>query len=70
MVFNQIYGKDFKTLVAELRVEEAKRLMKKDPSATMEYVALHSGFREPTTNFFRRFKEIVGMTPTEWKLVK
>lgn len=65
MVVKQVYGVDFRTLIAERRINEAKLYMLDHPEATIEQVAAHSGFKD-TATFFHRFKSITGDSPRVW----
>ena len=65
MVVKQVYGVDFRTLIAERRINEAKLYMLDHPEATIEQVAAHCGFKD-TATFFHRFKSITGDSPRVW----
>ena len=56
---------NFSRFVNGYRIEYAKQLMLRKPGIKMTQVAIESGFSNDT-NFFRTFKAIVGMTPSEW----
>lgn len=56
---------NFSQFVNGYRIEYAKQLMLQKPGIKMTQVAIESGFSNDT-NFFRTFKNIVGMTPSEW----
>ena len=56
---------NFSQFVNGYRIEYAKQLMLRKPGIKMTQVAIESGFSNETT-FFRTFKNIVGMTPSEW----
>lgn len=56
---------NFSQFVNGYRIEYAKQLMLRKPGIKMTQVAIESGFSNDT-NFFRTFKAIVGMTPSEW----
>jgi AraC-like DNA-binding protein len=62
---NTEYGCNFYQLVSRYRIEEAKQLMRQNPSMKMQEVAANSGFSSPTV-FGRVFARETGMTPTEW----
>jgi len=64
-LINQTYGMGFKTLIATLRIEEAKRLLLESPDTPIESISMQCGFKDKV-NFFRRFKEITGKTPRVW----
>lgn len=65
MIVKQVYGVDFRTLIAERRINEAKLYMLDHPEATIEQVAAHCGFKD-TATFFHRFKSITGDSPRVW----
>lgn len=54
-------GKNFKTLLHEVRIENAKRLIMED-SCTLTEIASKVGYQTPAF-FFRIFKRMTGMTP-------
>lgn len=56
----------FSQFVNTYRVEHAKQLLLSNPDTRASEVWMESGFANETT-FFRSFKAIVGMTPSEWK---
>ena len=56
---------NFSQFVNGYRIEYAKQLMLRKPGIKMTQVAMESGFSNETT-FFRTFKAIVGMPPSEW----
>ena len=57
------------TLVRELRLNHAVRLMKEHPEMSLEQVCLSSGFSN-TTSFRRSFKEKFGISPSEFRETK
>lgn len=57
------------TLVRELRLKYAVRLMNEQPDLTIEKVCLQSGFTNPDT-FTRNFKAKYGMTPSAFQQSK
>lgn len=59
------YAFNFSQFVNGYRIEYAKQLMLRKPGIKMTQVAIESGFSNETT-FFRTFKTIVGMPPSEW----
>ena len=59
------YAFNFSQFINGYRIEYAKQLMLRKPGIKMTQVAIESGFSNDT-NFFRTFKAIVGMTPSEW----
>ncbi len=59
-------GVSFPVLVARYRVEYAQSLMLREPGKRLSKVAEESGFADDAS-FFRTFKQITGVTPSEWK---
>lgn len=55
----------FFQFVNKYRVEEAKRLLREEPSLTIEEVALRSGFSS-RISFTRVFTNETGLSPREW----
>ena len=56
----------FSTFVNKYRVEHAKQLLRQHPDMKINTIGHESGFANETS-FFRTFKAITGMTPSEWK---
>ncbi len=65
MVVNSSKGISFSQLVNGYRVEYAKQQMQTHPEMKLANVAICSGFSSDTS-FYRTFKAITGMTPSEW----
>lgn len=63
---NSAYGCSFYQWVNDLRIKEAKRMMREQPEMTMEDISKHCGFSY-RRNFSRIFVETTGMTPSEWR---
>ena len=59
-------GCTFSTFVNKYRVEYAKQLLSQHPDMKINTIGNESGFANDTS-FFRTFKAITGMTPSEWK---
>ena len=57
------------TLIRELRLDHAVRLMNESPDFTIEQVCQASGFTNADT-FTRNFKAKYGMTPTAYRQIK
>ena len=55
----------FFQFVNRYRIEEAKRLLREEPSLTIEQVALRSGFSS-RVSFTRVFTNETGLSPREW----
>lgn len=66
---NHLAGQSFSDFVNNWRIEYAKKLMKSDARLTITEVADRAGFTDRTT-FYRSFKKISGMGPTEWLQTK
>lgn len=62
---NTEYGCNFYQYVTHYRIEEAKRLMRENPSIKVQEVSERSGFSSPTV-FGRVFLRETGKTPREW----
>jgi AraC-like DNA-binding protein len=66
-VVNEVLNKSFFELIAELRVEEAKRLLKEQPNIKVEEIGEQVGYNSKSS-FYNVFKKITGMTPAEYRL--
>ncbi len=55
----------FATWITDLRIEEAKKMLKEHPNWSNDYVAKHCGFSS-RTYFQKKFKEMVGIPPGEY----
>jgi len=67
-IINQNSGKNYSTLINELRIEHAKKLLANEEYSnyTISALGLESGFNTKT-NFYSTFKKITGHTPNEYK---
>lgn len=65
MLFHRETGQTFTDFLTEQRLELAKELLK-DIRLTVSEVAHRAGFADPAY-FSRRFKNKVGISPTEWR---
>jgi AraC-like DNA-binding protein len=63
---NSQRGISFSQFISEYRVAHAKELMSTQPGKKISEVWMASGF-STETSFFRTFKAVTGMTPSEWK---
>lgn len=63
---NSQQGCSFSQFVNEYRVAYAQELMRRLPDMKIVEVWMQSGF-STETSFFRSFKAVTGMTPSEWK---
>lgn len=64
-VINIAFGKSFPKLLNDLRIEEAK-IMLRDPSIPVQVIAFESGFNS-LASFNRVFREVTGETPTAYR---
>ena len=63
---NLYFGMSFRDYLSSLRMDYAKQLMKDEPDASLDYIAVKSGLLS-STQFIRQFREVEGVTPTVWK---
>ena len=63
---NSQRGCSFTQFVNTYRVEHAKKLLRTQPDMKLSEVCTASGFASEST-FFRTFKAVTGMTPSEYK---
>jgi len=63
---NLYYGMSFRDYLSSKRLEYARQLMTDEPDASLDYIAVKSGFQS-STQFIRKFRETEGITPTLWK---
>lgn len=59
-------GINFNSFVNTYRVAYAQQLLQRQPDIKMAAVAAESGF-SGTSSFFRTFKAVTGVTPSEWR---
>ena len=59
-------GQTFNEFVTSYRIRYAQTLIKENPQMLMSQVCEESGFTSERS-FFRNFKAVTGLTPTEWK---
>lgn len=65
-LFKKMLGVPFKVLLAEVRIEKAKKLLVENPALSVTEVSLDSGFGD-LSHFERTFKRIVGVNPREYR---
>ena len=65
-VINEKMGKTYFELLAQYRIDEACRLLKSDEQLTVEQVAFDVGYNSKSA-FNKKFKEIKGETPREFR---
>ena len=62
---NNSKGYSFSQFVNNYRVVYAQQQLREHPEKKMSQVGMESGFANDTT-FYRVFKAITGLTPSEW----
>ena len=65
-LINTEYGISFSRYVREHRVEEAKRLLRAEPDASVLSISLEVGFKSQS-NFYAAFKELTGQSPSAFR---
>jgi AraC-like DNA-binding protein len=65
-IINRHFGCNFNVWVNRKRVAEAQTRLRAEPKTQITVIAFESGFNSIAT-FNRVFKEIVGISPTEWR---
>lgn len=68
-VINETYGKNFKTLLNEIRVREASKMLEDHETYgnyTIQAISEEVGYKS-STNFIIAFKKLVGMTPSVYQ---
>lgn len=68
-VINNGLGKSFFEMVAEYRIEEAKKLLKDQPNIKVEEIAEQVGYNSKSS-FNNSFKKLTGFTPSEYRSEK
>ena len=66
---NERYGINFSRWISEMRIDEAKRLMEKEPDEGLEWVALQTGFSS-LSYFSKVFSQVVGVSPKKWRALQ
>lgn len=64
---NKNLHQTFRDYVNSLRIDYAKQMMLSHPDMVQEEIASKSGFSE-ASQFNKKFKQMVGMTPRQWML--
>lgn len=57
---------NFAELINSMRINKAKQLIQEHPELTNPEIASMSGYNSESS-FYRNFKEITGITPSQWK---
>lgn len=65
---NKTYNCTFKSLLTQLRLEEAKILLSNAKKYPIAEVAAKSGFSS-SESFIHVFKKTTGLTPAKWRMV-
>lgn len=68
-VINETYGKNFKTILNELRVREASKMLDDHETYgayTIQTISEEVGYKS-STSFIQAFKKLVGMTPSVYQ---
>ncbi len=63
---NQTYGMNFSSLINQLRVEDAKKILFEQPELPIFIIAMQLGYAD-TSHFCKQFKHISGISPSGWK---
>ena len=66
-IISKCSGTNIPGYINRMRVEYAAQMLKDNPDSTVQSVAVASGFVSQTT-FIRAFKNVFGMTPSDFKL--
>ena len=62
MLFHNFIKQDFRNYVNDLRIEEGRKMMEKNPTMRILDVALDCGFRS-LNSFYRAYKRVYGQIP-------
>jgi len=62
---NQLSGMNFRSWLAKYRIDFAISLIKENPDIKVDAVVSACGF-DSRASYYRQFKNITGMSPTEW----
>jgi AraC-like DNA-binding protein len=63
---NKYRKQTFREWINEMRIEEAKTLLRQHPKLSIQEIALHTGFANKS-NFGRQFLKQTGSTPKKWR---
>ncbi|MDR2680960.1 MAG: AraC family transcriptional regulator [Tannerella sp.] len=66
LYINQHLNRSFRTWINELRINEAKRLLRSNPELTVNEIANRTGFAK-NNHFYTLFLKGVGQTPSAWR---
>ncbi len=65
-LINTQYGYGFSKYIREIRVSQAKLLLKNEPNSSVLSISLETGFRSQS-NFYAAFKDITGLSPGSYR---
>ncbi len=65
-LINTHFEMGFSQYIRQLRVEQAKRLLKSQPDASVLSISMETGFKSQS-NFYAAFKEITGLSPGSYR---
>ncbi|MFW0777533.1 MAG: helix-turn-helix domain-containing protein [Rickettsiales bacterium] len=65
-IINHYFGKNFSELMNGYRIEEAKKRLREEPNYQITLIGFEVGFNS-IASFNRVFKDMVGVSPTEWR---
>jgi AraC-like DNA-binding protein len=65
-LINTNYAVGFSRYIRELRVEQAKVLLKNEPDVSILSISMETGFKSQS-NFYAAFKEITGISPGSYR---
>lgn len=66
LYFDQVVGQDFRSWRAELRINDAKKMLTEDKTLSISYICELCGFSD-RSNFHRQFTRAVGCSPKHWR---
>ncbi|WP_144392147.1 AraC family transcriptional regulator [Pleionea sediminis] len=61
-LINTRFGMNFSQYLRDIRIKEAKELLKNEPDASILSISMETGFKSQS-NFYAAFKDITGMSP-------
>ncbi|MBR4809786.1 MAG: helix-turn-helix transcriptional regulator [Bacteroidales bacterium] len=68
-IFRRHFGKSFLQWRKEVRIKEAKLLLKRDRKTPTALIGEAVGINDKS-NFKRQFRDLTGVTPAQWRLKK
>lgn len=64
--FSQHLQKEFRLWKMERKIACSQQMLREHPEMQVSDIAIRCGFND-TSNFFRQFKRMTGVTPLEWR---